>query len=343
MIQTNIPIWGKELPGNSTNNKLAYLDIGPKRPDFWLMLNAAFSMAGTEAKDLNKAKRKLDTYQYYHEIHSGFRPKTFEDVPCMDYYPCDGADTAVLIIPGGGFTYQSNSGIALEKQYEGGALAVKLNNAGIAAFVLSRYRLDPYRMPIPLLDTQRAIRYIRFHAKDFGIDPNKIGITGFSAGGYMAAATVHILRNRSVNEIIADAGRTDICYAPDEVDQTDAVCAFAGLPYAMLSFSGTVPAMCAAFPLDEVQDADRRNALIQKYDTIRCIRPGDPPAFIALGTKDAAVDNTDDKTRYMKAMDDAGVPYEYLSIPGAPHGFGAKDGKYSYWVDKFIAWIKETL
>lgn len=341
MIKTNIPIWGAKIPGNNKSLKRDSMDVGARRPDLWMMIQASFSMIGTEDKNLEKAKRKLDTFQYHHEIASGFRPETFEDVPCIDYYPCEGADTAVLVIPGGGFTFQSNSGVAPEDQYEGGVLASKLNAAGFAAFVLSRYRVDPYRMPIPLLDAQRAIRYIRYHAADFGVDPDKVGAVGFSAGGFLVAGTINILRNRSVNEILKDAGRADITYTPDEIDKVAAKCAFAGLTYSLLSFRGTIPAMCSAFPMEAVRDAVRRNELIRKYDVVNYVRPGDIPQFIVLGTKDNAVDETDDKTRYMAALKSHSVPYEYLSIPGAKHGFGAKDGKHSWWVEKLIAWIKE--
>src|SRR5581483_9071690 len=66
-------------------------------------------------------------------------------------------------------------------------IAQWLNHLGIPAFVL-KYRLGPkYRHPIEMWDAQRAIRYVRAHAPDFGIQPNRIGIWGFSAGGHLAS------------------------------------------------------------------------------------------------------------------------------------------------------------
>lgn len=341
-IKTGIPIWGDMIPGNNQKNKIAVMDIGRRKPDFILLLKAAFSMPGTTMKNGRKAKQALETYQYYHEIKTGFRPETYEDVPCIDYYPCEGAETAVLIISGGGFTYQSNSGAEPEKQYEAGMMAARLNEAGIAAFVLSRYRLTPYRMPIPLLDAQRAVRYIKYHAKEFSIHPDKLGIMGFSAGGLETSGTINILRNRSVNEILSDAGMDDITYVQDEIDKTDAGCAFAGLIYPMLGFRGDVPMMYTVFPIEEVEDETKRSVLLDKYDTVNYVRRGDIPQFIAMGTKDNAVDDADDKTRYMAALKKNQVPYEYLAVEGAKHGFGASNKKYIYWVDRYISWIKKV-
>lgn len=88
---------------------------------------------------------------------------------------------AVVINPGGGFS-------KLASDNEGLHVARWLNSVGVAAFVL-RYRLRPdYEPSVALLDAKRAIRYVRHHADLFGIDTNRIGMLGFSAGGYLAAA-----------------------------------------------------------------------------------------------------------------------------------------------------------
>lgn len=341
MVKTNIPIWGEQIPGNSPKSKLADMDIGPKRPDVWLMLKAAFSMPGKDVTDAGKAKKTLDTYQYYHEIATGFRPETYEDMPCIDYYPCSGADTAVLVIPGGGYTYQSNSGVEPEKQYEGGAMAVKLNQAGFAAFVLSRYRLAPYRMPIPLLDAQRAVRYIRYHAREFQIDADMLGIMGFSAGAFQTAGTVNILRNASVNEILAQAGMTDAAYCPDAVDAVEAKCAFAGLIYPMLSFRNFIPAMTICFPREDVVDTSRRNQVLRRYEAADFLRKGDIPQYVVTGTKDKAVDSVDVKDTYVAALEQIGIPHKYVSLTGATHGFGATNKKYSFWIEGYTDWIRQ--
>ena len=85
---------------------------------------------------------------------------------------------AILICPGGGYEMVS-------EKNEGQKIATWLNFFGINAFVLN-YRVAPYKFPAPLLDTKRAIRYLRKNAEKFNIDPEKIGIMGFSAGGHLA-------------------------------------------------------------------------------------------------------------------------------------------------------------
>ena len=87
--------------------------------------------------------------------------------------------TAVLVIPGGGYQH-----VAIG--HEGVQIAGWLNAQGIPAFVLD-YRVAPYRYPVPIEDGQRAMRLIRAHAAEYGIDPHRIGVWGFSAGGHLAS------------------------------------------------------------------------------------------------------------------------------------------------------------
>jgi acetyl esterase/lipase len=93
--------------------------------------------------------------------------------------------TAVIVMPGGGYRN-------LAMNHEGRQVANYLNSVGIAAFVLE-YRLGPrYHHPIELGDAQRAIRLVRSHAPEWRIDPQRIGVLGFSAGGHLAAtASTH--------------------------------------------------------------------------------------------------------------------------------------------------------
>jgi acetyl esterase/lipase len=89
--------------------------------------------------------------------------------------------TAVVICPGGGYNI-----LAIDK--EGHRIARWLNELGVTAFVL-KSRLKDYKQPSPLLDAQQAIRTVRGRAAEWGIDANRVGIMGFSAGGHLAGAT----------------------------------------------------------------------------------------------------------------------------------------------------------
>ena len=102
-------------------------------------------------------------------------------LPSIKPYIKDGAKSAVIVCPGGG--YHSKA------EHEGGPIAEFFNDCGISAFVLD-YRVAPYKYPCPLIDAKRAVRFVRYNAEKFGIDKDKIGICGFSAGGHLAAMTL---------------------------------------------------------------------------------------------------------------------------------------------------------
>jgi len=92
----------------------------------------------------------------------------------------NGEHSGVVVCPGGGYGM-------LAVDHEGKQIAEWLNARGVAAFVL-RYRLGPrYHHPVELGDAQRALRFVRFHAPEYGVEPGKIGIWGFSAGGHLAS------------------------------------------------------------------------------------------------------------------------------------------------------------
>lgn len=120
-------------------------------------------------------------------------------------------DVGVLILPGGGFG-------KVVPDMEGSEAAQWLNDLGISAFVLS-YRTtsgadapiktEPWRRP--LQDSQRAIRYLRHHAKSYGLDPARIGILGFSAGGQVAA--IHLTQEEAFYEAIDEIDKES--FRPD--------------------------------------------------------------------------------------------------------------------------------
>lgn len=121
------------------------------------------------------------------------KPSRFErDIkyPTLTVYPVDGAKSptpAVVICPGGGY-----AGVATQK--EGDAVAHWLNSIGVAGIVL-RYRMPQFDVtkdgtPLPLLDARETLRLTRLHASEWNIDPKKVGIIGFSAGGHLASTVI---------------------------------------------------------------------------------------------------------------------------------------------------------
>ncbi len=110
----------------------------------------------------------------------GARGTQQEDCPRLTPYlvRSDTPTACIIVCPGGGYTMRA--------PHEGAPIALWLNSIGISAFVLD-YRVAPYQHPYPLLDAQRAIRTVRCHAEEWNIDPKRVGILGFSAGGHLAA------------------------------------------------------------------------------------------------------------------------------------------------------------
>jgi acetyl esterase/lipase len=115
---------------------------------------------------------QTDIPRYRHDIPA--------DIPALHPYLLPGRTPrgVVIVCPGGGY----NTRVPHESE----PIARWLNQIGLSAFVLD-YRVKPYTPDISLLDAQRAIRYVRSHADEFGIDSHKIGLIGFSAGGHLAA------------------------------------------------------------------------------------------------------------------------------------------------------------
>lgn len=112
---------------------------------------------------------------------------------------------AMIVFPGGGYSIT----------YEGEAEAIALSylSAGFSAFVLN-YSVYPARFPQALLEALTSIRFVREHAKDFGIDPHRISVCGFSAGGHLAACTGTLWNHACLNGLL-EGERT--LYRPDSM------------------------------------------------------------------------------------------------------------------------------
>jgi len=148
----------------------------------------------------------------------GAHGKTDNDTPALLPFPAkeNANGTAVVVCPGGGY-----GGLAMD--HEGLQIAEWLNQRGISAWIL-RYRLGSkgYHHPIQQGDVLRAVRTVRHQAKDHGVDPNRIGVWGFSAGGHLAStAATHF-----------DLGKPS---AIDPVDQVSSRPDFAVLCYPVIT------------------------------------------------------------------------------------------------------------
>lgn len=230
---------------------------------------------------------------------------------------------AVIICPGGGYR-----GVSYD--YEGTQLAKWFNAKGIAAFVLK------YRMPgtaavkvsykAPLQDAQRAIRMVRFNADKWKLNPNAIGIMGFSAGGHLAATLA--TQYNAINE-----------FNETETDKISARPDFAILIYPVISMNADFTHMGSRNSLLGKHPDEK---LIAQFSNELQVNSETPPTFLVHAADDKAVP-VENSLQYYKALVAANVPAEMHIYPKGGHGFSAALGKgnLATWPDLMYDWLQE--
>ena len=307
-------IWGENIPYNTGRPKRELLTLRSGSEQHVTMRAMIDIFSGKVMKDCGW----MDTLVWNNEISKGNVSENMDDVPTLTPYPVSGSGTAVIVAPGGGF-------IGLSRELEGSEIAAALNERGIGAFVLE-YRLNPYRAPVCWLDAQRAVRYLRCHAAEWGLDPGRIGAMGFSAGGYTVGGAALL---PDIDPAAAPG------YTPDAVDAADGRPAFLGMIYPAVSYDGNPNPLYTMVGADYF-DEEKRPALMRQYSLTAQLRPSDVPQFLCYGTRDPLKGFAEYEQR-MTALD---IPHETLVIPGASHGFGLRDEKSAFWIDRFAEWVK---
>lgn len=226
----------------------------------------------------------------------------------------DGA--AVVICPGGGY-----GGLVVGA--EGHGIARWLGEHGVAGVVLE-YRLPAGRHQVPLLDAQRAIRTVRANASKWQIDPARIGIIGFSAGGHLAStAATHF-----------DDGDPK---AADPVERVGCRPDFAILVYPVVTMDATTHAGSRR----NLLGADPSPELIERYSNQRQVTAKTPPTFLAHALDDKAVVPANSRMFY-DALQSHKVPSKYLELPSGGHGLnGYKGPMWDAWQAQSLAWLAE--
>ena len=244
--------------------------------------------------------------------------------------------TAVIVCPGGSYYW-------LDKKNEGDTVAMWLQSQGISAFVLE-YRAAgipafAYRHraifrgrqhPDMITDAQRALQWVRAHAEEYHINPDKVGMLGFSAGGHLALSTAWFHNH----DFLKDAGVEN---------ETNLRPAFVGAIY---------PVVTMVKPY--VHKRSRRGLLSEKHhrDPVMCDSlslerhvPADcPPVFLANCVDDPVVDYRNSVV-LDSALTAAHVDHRYIQFQTGGHSFGASEKRGTAecreWKTEFLKWLAE--
>lgn len=288
-----------------------------KRLVIWTLITAA---AFCVARD----GRAADTPEFRYlwpEGAPGAAGEKDADKPGFWIYPAEGNPNgaAVVICPGGGYAIHATD-------HEGVQPARYFNSVGVTAFVL-RYRLSPYRHPIPLQDAQRALRLVRASSQEFGIDPHRVGIMGFSAGGHLTATAVTHF----------DAGDAS---ATDPVDQQSCRPDFGILGYPVVSFvadfahKGSGRNLLGDSPTDEQ---------LQNLSNETQVTKETPPVFLFHTSEDTGVP-PENSLAFYAACHKAGVPAELHIYQQGPHGVGLANEHpaLANWIGAAGTWLRQN-
>jgi len=226
---------------------------------------------------------------------------------------------AVVICPGGGYGH-------LAVGHEGHDIAKWLNSFGVAGFILEyRHRGKGYGHPAPIQDAQRAVRTVRVRAKEFRVDPARIGILGFSAGGHLASTAITHF----------DKGNPE---AKDPIDQVSCRPDFGVLCYAVIAFNEPYTHYGSQRNLLG-KDADEK--LIKSLSNEKQVTPETPPTFLWHTNADTGVPPENSIYFYL-AMRRAKVPAELHVYEHGRHGLGlaASVPGTASWSKQCEAWLK---
>ena len=230
--------------------------------------------------------------------------------------PAKANGAACVICPGGGYG-------GLVTGAEGHGIADWLGKHGVTGVVLE-YRLPAGRTFVPLMDAQRAIRTVRSRAKEWGVDPARIGIIGFSAGGHLASTAGTHFDN-------GDPKSTD------PIERVSCRPDFAILIYPVITMG------------DKTHQGSKRNLLgaaptpelVELFSNEKQITEKTPPTFLAHAKDDGAV-VPENSQMFYAALQAHKVPGKYLELPSGGHGLNGYQGPmWDAWQEQSLAWLGE--
>lgn len=226
---------------------------------------------------------------------------------------------AMVVCPGGGY-----AGMAFDK--EGENISQWLAERGITAFTLKyRHGGGPHQQPVPHWDVQRAMRWVRAHAADYCIEPDQVGVIGFSAGGHLAST---IGTHYDAGDAASD----------DAVERQHSRPDFLALIYPVITMEeGFSHGGSRLNLLGESPDPDT----VAKYSNDLQVTAETPPTFIVHTTDDGTVP-VENALRFYRALVTNKVPAELHIYNEGGHGYGMlqRGLPVDEWPAAFEAWLK---
>ena len=257
-------------------------------------------------------------------VHDGIQMYSKVQEPTLEVYlPAaqNATGEAMLIFPGGGYWI-------LAYDWEGTDIAKFLNGKGIAGIVV-KYRLPSSKSQkdkhnVPLIDAQRALRMVRSKASEFHIDPAKIGILGFSAGGHLAS-TLGTHFEEKVYEPI------------DEIDKESARPDFMALGYPVITFGEMTHGGSKGNLIGE----NPKSEVVTHFSNEKQVNENTPPTFLFHATDDDGVP-VENSLLFYRALKDKGVSATMHIYPKGGHGFSLarKDPHLRGWTERMFEWME---
>ncbi len=245
------------------------------------------------------------------------------ETPSFIAYSTKGFDNhtgaAMIVSPGGGYG-------GLAKDHEGHQVALWFQKRGVTAYVLT-YRLasQGYHHPAQLCDIQRAVRVIRARADQDGIDPQRIGVMGFSAGGHLSSMAATLFAEQAYEPV-------------DKVDQLSARPDLAVLCYAVILAEGEYKHACVS---TMVGQSPSRAAYLKLTSTDQQVSAETPPTFLFHTDADVAV-HPMNAIAFYTGMKKHQVPGELHIYQEGPHGVGLYrgDSVLGSWTKRLEDWLR---
>lgn len=212
---------------------------------------------------------------------------------------------AVIVLPGGGYDFLS--------QREADPPAVAFQRHGFNAFILRYSVREHARGYNPAVDAARAVRWVRAHAAELGVDPDRVAVLGFSAGGHVAA---QLATHWHTDELVTAENAEYAELAFRGIDANDGLLRFPSRPDALVA--------CYAVLSDDWRSPKYEPRPLTLGDCISAVSASTPPSFVWTTNEDQTVPPSQ-SLRFVAALQEHDVPFEYHHFAHGPHGLSTAD------------------